>query len=521
MYDAVVLTQSSSLIRYAGPYVAIASAREAGYRIKVVEFFTLFSGLLQYLKAVTSHRTRYLIISTTFLYNRHSIHHKGFDIKGARRIGWERFRNSNLNLWLDSDEELDQWFRDVKAILPPGTRVCLAGERVNKIFQYFEIIPENHPLKRHVDLFLMGRDDDLLRSILSDRSDCYQVRKGRFLIGNQAGQFKTRPVPTNVFSTDDDIAENEVLPIEISRGCAFNCAYCNYDKRTVNKAEQARLREQFVSYHDRFGCNRYHFTTDCFNDNMDFVRAFHKTANSLPFRLEWAAYARPDLCVRHPEIIDLMLESGAVSNFFGIETINHRIGKSVGRGVSFDDTLRVFEQFKTKSANHWIKGFFIIGLPNETRESLVSAAKWIETQTLVDAVDAQVLDVEPYADDLKKLADFSAFSSNPGRYGFLELRFEPDYYWRHETLDLYEAYEIQSIWNRATENNPYIAQSTQLSFMEQLMLGVEHSQAAASLRTPRLERKQMHKAHIADYFRRLIDSATLDDRESQISRQRA
>ena len=244
--------------------------------MKVIEYFTAAEELFELLQAACSEQTRYLVISTTFLYNRTSVHHDNYVVHNVRFSSWTRFKSANLNLWLDSEDELREWFERLKACLPGGTKICLAGERVNKIFQYYDYIEPSHPIRACVDLYLTGRDDDLLLNILSNRTECFEVRKGRFVVGRKSGGFKNSPIPTMPFRCEDDVGENEVLPVEISRGCAFNCAYCNYDKKTVNKLSYDQLRSQFEHSQAQFGCSKYYFTTECFSDNLDFVKLFHR-----------------------------------------------------------------------------------------------------------------------------------------------------------------------------------------------------------------------------------------------------
>ena len=501
--DVLVLNQAISLVRYAGPYVACNSARKAGYRVKILEHFTVAEDIFDSVKAFCGPRTRYVVITTTFLYSYSSVSHGDQYLNGAKFSSWLRFKTANLNLWLDSEEAMREWLEGLRACLPAGTKICLAGERVNKLYQYYDYIPDDHPIKACVDLYFLGRDDDLLLNVLQGRSEGFEIRKRKFLVGHQSAAFKDRPIPTEVFGDEDDIGENEVLPIEISRGCAFNCAYCNYDKKTSNKLAEDRLRAQFEHYYDKFGCRTYYFTTDCFNDNIEFVRLFHRVATGLPFRIAWASYARPDLCVRYPETIDLMLESGAASNFYGIETMNREVGKRIGRGLPFDRALGVLEQLKRRSPTYWIKAFFMIGLPGETRESVLQTIEWLKSQTTVDSISAAVLDVEPYADDLKAMFDYASISTDPKRYGFSELRFMPDYYWRHDTMDLHEAQELGVQWVNATKSNPHMARVHSLAYSELQLLGIGPDQARDYMKPQRGKIRDLSAEYLQGYFDRL------------------
>ena len=131
---------------------------------------------------------------------------------------------------------------------------------------------------------------------------------------------------------------------------------------------------------------------------------------SLDFDINWIAYARPDLCWKYPEVPELMLESGAVSNFYGVETMNHTAAKASGRGLPFEKILEVFERFKSLDPHYFIYAFFIVGLPHDTSESILAFAEWMKTQTTIDSAKYEVLALQPYPDDVANLYDRSAFS---------------------------------------------------------------------------------------------------------------
>ena len=455
MNDVVILSESYAVVRYAGPYVAAKSAREAGYNIKILDHMTKHSNIIEYLKQHLSKNTSLVIISSTFLYSK-SVN---------RATSWDLFTQFNLNLHFDSEDQLEDFFVKIKNILPKNCKLALAGERVNKVYNFYKLIPENHPIKKYVDLYFLGRDDNVLMNFLENKN--YEKRYDKFILGKASAIFKNIVPPTMIYTKDDCVIdEYESLTIEISRGCAFNCKYCNYDKKTINKLEKQALYDQFLRYYDLYGTTNYNFTTDCFNDSIKFVENFFEVTNKLPFKIKWSSYARPDLCARYPEVIDMMIESGAVSNFYGIETLNKNVGKSIGRGLDFDKILDVFKKFKKADPDYFIKAFFIIGLPGETTSTIQEAINWIGNQQVIDAGSAQVLSLEPTFDDINLLVDVSEFSSNPKKYGFQEVRWKPDHYWKHSTMDLPTAETLFEKWDNARKQNNYMVQVGSMAVAE-------------------------------------------------------
>jgi hypothetical protein len=97
-------------------------------------------------------------------------------------------------------------------------------------------------------------------------------------------------------------------------------------------------------------------------------------AQSLPFKLEYFAYIRIDLLRAHPEQYQLLKDGGLASAFFGIETLNHEVGKLIGKGLHPDKTVEELYNFKNKLPHVGTESGFICGLPNDTKESMMKLA---------------------------------------------------------------------------------------------------------------------------------------------------
>jgi len=63
MNDAVILSHSLVMSRYAGPYVAANSARKAGYQVKVLDYFLHHDNIEEYIKPHVGPNTKLLAIA--------------------------------------------------------------------------------------------------------------------------------------------------------------------------------------------------------------------------------------------------------------------------------------------------------------------------------------------------------------------------------------------------------------------------------------------------------------------------
>ena len=126
---------------------------------------------------------------------------------------------------------------------------------------------------------------------------------------------------------------------------------------------------------------------DLYNDSKTKVRVLHDEVwNNLPFKPEWSSYMRLDMFWSDPESIDIVKASGARMGTFGIETLDNRAGKSVGKGLGKERILETLGWMKEKWGHDvLIQGNFIAGLPYETRESIHDTLEWTKNTDLMFA----------------------------------------------------------------------------------------------------------------------------------------
>jgi radical SAM superfamily enzyme YgiQ (UPF0313 family) len=127
-----------------------------------------------------------------------------------------------------------------------------------------------------------------------------------------------------------------------------------------------------------YGTKNYMFSDELINESLDKMQFLCEVVTSLPFKLQYTSYARIDLIYRYPEMRELLLESGAISLQFGIETLNEQVGKKIGKGLAtqkIKDTLTYCSELwrgKIIMASN-----FIVGLPYENEESIWRTVEYL------------------------------------------------------------------------------------------------------------------------------------------------
>ena len=222
---------------------------------------------------------------------------------------------------------------------------------------------------------------------------------------------------------DNDMVQfGEALPMEIARGCIFNCAFCAYPLNGRKKLDYLKdpiiLRQQLQENYDRFGTTHYWFLDDTFNDSIEKLEILYNGVFAkLPFKVNFSAFLRLDLINAHPISIDLLRDMGCGGLSFGIESLNYESVKSIGKGITKDKVYNTLMQIKEKMPDAIVDSQFIVGLPYETAETAEAWLKEITDEKYpLDAIKIHSLSMNffPKVDNIWQ----SHFEKNPEKYGY-------------------------------------------------------------------------------------------------------
>ncbi len=197
-------------------------------------------------------------------------------------------------------------------------------------------------------------------------------------------QFSTSTIE---WSDDDFIFTGEALPIEISRGCIFKCAFCSYlltGKKNLDHVKNVDvLYGELMRNYEKFGTTNYIFCDDTFNDSTEKLGLLARMVDRLPFKLSFSGYIRPELTANNPEQLDLLRHIGLRFAKMGIESLNSETRKIIGKGTSLERILKCLADMRA----HWgdeviTSGSFVFGLPKETKESILFQEQWLINDAL-------------------------------------------------------------------------------------------------------------------------------------------
>ncbi|MFH1423775.1 MAG: radical SAM protein [Candidatus Nealsonbacteria bacterium] len=241
-----------------------------------------------------------------------------------------------------------------------------------------------------VDMICLGEGEEPLLELISSMEKGemdYNIKNLWFkkdgkIIKNEARNLQDLdklPLYDKALFEGEIPAKNYYLTVT-QKGCPFNCTYCEHNfLRKFDQGKGKHLRRRSIDNileELKIMKERYKFKEIDFKDNvftvdkqwtLDFLKRYQKEIN-LPFRI----LSHP-LCIDE-DIAKALKEAGVHRIQLGIQSLNQKTRNEVLKRFETDEQImkcfRALDKYKVDySVDH------IFGLPGETEEDLITAAK--------------------------------------------------------------------------------------------------------------------------------------------------
>ncbi|MEV1060401.1 radical SAM protein [Micromonospora chalcea] len=192
-----------------------------------------------------------------------------------------------------------------------------------------------------------------------------------------------------------------------ARGCPYDCSFCgaavsaNPDV-TIRTRDPLNIIAEMDQLHGRFGVTAFRFVDDLFLGYERFIvqcmAAF--TRADVGSRYVWDATGRINILARADDaLLETMAANGCREVALGIESGSERVLNYIGKRISPDLTRQVVRRLTR--AGIAVKGYFILGLPTETRAELEATVRhvhelWELTENGPGRFRASVFEFRPY-----------------------------------------------------------------------------------------------------------------------------
>lgn len=156
--------------------------------------------------------------------------------------------------------------------------------------------------------------------------------------------------------------------IVTSRGCTAGCIYCikhvSYQYTVRLRSPEKVLEELLVL--KKLGINNVNMYADLFTANRDQVIGICKAMIDANINMKWTCNSRVDYV--DEEMLNLMAKAGCFLMTWGIESGSEQVLRHARKGAYPETAMRSLTWARKAGIKNW--GYFIIGLPTETEETI-------------------------------------------------------------------------------------------------------------------------------------------------------
>lgn len=191
---------------------------------------------------------------------------------------------------------------------------------------------------------------------------------------------------------DFEIAGKPTVHMVTSRGCPFTCSYCNarvfwtqgfYWKRSVKN-----IVDEMEFVKKTYGAKQIYFDDDIMTHDRKRMVEFANEILKRKLKLPWTFMGDINI---DEDLIKLLVKAGARGLKFGVESINPEVLKDIKKAWISKEKVTKFVKM-CKKYNLWVHGDFIVGLPQDRKETI---DEMIQFAIDLDLDTAQIYSAQP------------------------------------------------------------------------------------------------------------------------------
>lgn len=169
-----------------------------------------------------------------------------------------------------------------------------------------------------------------------------------------------------------------------SRGCPYHCSYCfkGIVGRTYRQRSPENIIAEIKQVIAQYGIRNFYFIDDLFTIDQRRLEAITEQLIREQLDIRWQCLGRVDRV--NAEILRKMYEAGCRRIHFGIESGNEEVLRRIGKGIK-PEQVRQAVRWAQEAGIH-VKGYFMLGLPGDTEETMQQTVDFAVELNLDDAM---------------------------------------------------------------------------------------------------------------------------------------
>lgn len=308
-------------------------------------------------------------------------------IEDMARINWDRIKSADIVGISTITSTAPRAYKIADKAREMGKKVIMGGP--HPTFLTEEAL-------RHADYVIRGEGETALNAFIDtwENGDDYSTVPGLSYIDRQNGRIVHNPVSQMVpdldkisfpdfslFRGNDKLLKaGSVIPIQISRGCPFDCSFCSvtpmFGKRYRFRSVENTMQE-LRQYQD--GNHFIFFYDDNFTARPAQTKELLRAMIKENLNFSWSAQVRVDVA-RDPELVELMKKAGCHTVFIGFESVNPGSLEEMQKNQGVDDIIRAIKILH-KFHIH-IHGMFVLGTDHDNWKSVKQTVRFAKKNKL-------------------------------------------------------------------------------------------------------------------------------------------
>lgn len=173
--------------------------------------------------------------------------------------------------------------------------------------------------------------------------------------------------------------------IYTGRGCPFDCSFCasNTVWRTNDRAGGSYVRHRPLSavmdelslLQNKYGFDFFYILDDTFGIRESDIIKFCDEYKKSGLKMLWAAESRAP-CIKTPEVVKLMKESGCIQLDFGVESGSQKMLDVINKKMKVAQTIHAFDLCHKFGIRTFAN--MLLNLPQEDEEDLMLSHQLLE-----------------------------------------------------------------------------------------------------------------------------------------------
>ncbi len=162
---------------------------------------------------------------------------------------------------------------------------------------------------------------------------------------------------------------NPVAWLETSRGCVYGCTYCNKSVfgRTFRVKSPKRVVEEFIIV-KKSGFKEIYIADDGFTTDIERAKKICDLLIEKKVYIPWSTITGIRVDRVNLDLLKKMKRAGCYRVYFGIESGSQEILSKIKKGITLEQVRKAVRW--SKEAGLEVAGYFMIGLPGETKKTM-------------------------------------------------------------------------------------------------------------------------------------------------------